>query len=487
MATKKKAPQTGPGREGQEQERQADEQGLTPVKGEVKENFEVLAGSVLSEMAAYAQWVIWKKGKVKKNGKFPKVPYSPKTKRKITGTHESGEYLKKAGTFDEALAVKKELGADGLGFVLSKDDPFVGVDVDGCLGNGGDPGELVEILERFDSYSEISPSGKGIRTFCKGKLPPGAVCNPSGTPYEIYDCNKFLTVTGNVYGELKPIREAQEAVQWYCQNKAGIRQIQDKPNADKPDKSLQEIAKDLERAKQASKYIPADDYQVWLDVGFAFHSTGAGEWAYLAWDEWSKSSAKYDEADQLKTWQSFRGHENGITLGTLFETAKQHGWNKDQGEKAKTLDLSTALIEAENFTSVSIPPKISFFFPWLTSHQIILISAWRNLGKTMFAMSLLDSITKGQNFGPWECQYSSPCLYLDGEMVADDVIDRLHGFGLGNRWSKLWIFSDYYANILGLPRANLLNPKWRAAMQKLLIENEIKLDYLMSAGLATVL
>jgi Protein of unknown function (DUF3987)/Primase C terminal 2 (PriCT-2) len=45
------------------------------------------------------------------------------------------------------------------------------------------------------------------------------------------------------------------------------------------------------------------------------------------WDEWSRQSAKFDERDQDRTWQSLK--HSGITIGTLFHRAQQAGWGDD--------------------------------------------------------------------------------------------------------------------------------------------------------------
>ena len=51
-----------------------------------------------------------------------------------------------------------------------------------------------EIIRLINSYTEISPSGTGIRIFCYGKLPPGRRKNGN---VEMYDESspKYLTIT----------------------------------------------------------------------------------------------------------------------------------------------------------------------------------------------------------------------------------------------------------------------------------------------------
>jgi hypothetical protein len=84
--------------------------------------------------------------------------------------------------------------------------------------------------------------------------------------------------------------------------------------------------------KELLNHIPADDRGVWLTVLGAVklwgQGTGKEEIAFQLADEWARQSAKYDETDQQKTWDSLnRGEgENVSTIGTLFHLAKDNGW-----------------------------------------------------------------------------------------------------------------------------------------------------------------
>jgi hypothetical protein len=85
---------------------------------------------------------------------------------------------------------------------------------------------------------------------------------------------------------------------------------------------------DAERARDALKYIPADDRETWLRMGMALHSTGWGS-AYAIWADWSQTSSKYKERDQDKTWRSFRDRGDGVGLGSLFHEAAQNGYRPE--------------------------------------------------------------------------------------------------------------------------------------------------------------
>jgi len=83
----------------------------------------------------------------------------------------------------------------GLCFALNGDG-IIGIDLDGCREpktKAIEPWAL-GIIKRFCSYTEISPSGTGIRIFLRGRLPAGG--RRKGQ-IEVYGSGKFLSVTGH--------------------------------------------------------------------------------------------------------------------------------------------------------------------------------------------------------------------------------------------------------------------------------------------------
>ena len=58
--------------------------------------------------------------------------------------------------------------------MISENDPYVGIDWDDC--RDPETGEIEDLiisnlLASFDSYTEVSPSGTGLKTLIKGRLP----------------------------------------------------------------------------------------------------------------------------------------------------------------------------------------------------------------------------------------------------------------------------------------------------------------------------
>jgi len=78
------------------------------------------------------------------------------------------------------------------------------------------------------------------------------------------------------------------------------------------------------RLRGALAVIPAEDRDTWLKVGAALQLFGAR----AVWDDWSKTSGKFDAADQDRVWASFHGErkEGVITVATIYGWAKERGW-----------------------------------------------------------------------------------------------------------------------------------------------------------------
>ena len=142
---------------------------------------------VHEEMRTYDHWVVWK-AVPKKDGKLDKWPYDTRT-GELASTTDSRTW----STFEEAVAAYIRNGWDGIGFVFSSGDPFTGIDLDNV--RDPDTGDLTDwarrVIEAFDAPTEISPSGRGVHIYVKGKV---ASKNKKGI--EVYSTERFFTVTG---------------------------------------------------------------------------------------------------------------------------------------------------------------------------------------------------------------------------------------------------------------------------------------------------
>lgn len=158
------------------------------------------------ELRTRPQWVCWRYGPLRPNGKRSKDPIDSNT-----GTNAKVNDPKTWGSYGEAVAAVERYGAEGIGFVLTKDDPFAGGDLDGCIKDGEIAPWAAKIVERANSYAEISPSGTGIKFFVLGSLPTHKTGVRRG-PVELYQHGRFFTVTGEALETGKSITEAQDTL-----------------------------------------------------------------------------------------------------------------------------------------------------------------------------------------------------------------------------------------------------------------------------------
>jgi len=66
------------------------------------------------------------------------------------------------------------------------------------------------------------------------------------------------------------------------------------------------------------------DYTEWVNVGMAIKHEGG---TVTDWEEWSaRDSQRYHPGECAKKWNGFIGSGTPVTLGSLVELAKRHGW-----------------------------------------------------------------------------------------------------------------------------------------------------------------
>jgi hypothetical protein len=189
--------------------------------------------------------------------------------------------------------------------------------------------------------------------------------------------------------------------------------------------------------------------------------------ASLKWLEVPELPSKGDISDYIIKFTDKEIAAERIVL--LLNDAKPY-------EPPKPKSYEDAFLNADEFQTLPLPPKQTYLDPWLTEQSITLISGWRGVGKTWFGMALVDALTSGEGFGPWDLTNSISCAYIEAEMASQDVQERLNWLNPSKtRQHPLWIYSDSHAAELGLPRSHLLNEKWRDFIKRNLLTRKIKL------------
>lgn len=187
----------------------------------------------------------------------------------------------------------------------------------------------------------------------------------------------------------------------------------------------------------------------------------------LKWIELPNLQSKGDVSDFIATFED--KEQAAERLSILIDNSKPY-------EPPKKVTIDDVIMSTAEFYQIDTPERQELLFPWLKEDSINLVSGWRGCGKTWFALGVLDAVTRGESFGPWESKKSVPCLFLDGEMTIQDDKERIEGLGLNTeRQSPLYFYSDAYANQLGLPRAHLYNDTWRQKIKQILLTRKVKL------------
>ncbi|HLZ93343.1 MAG TPA: hypothetical protein VKQ28_16685 [Candidatus Acidoferrum sp.] len=114
------------------------------------------------------RWLAWRLQM--RSHKVTKVPYCAAT-GEMASTTDPATWC----SFPEAVNAFQSGRYSGIGFVFTIDDDIVGIDLDKCRDEktGRLDEKARQIVAKFDSYTEISPSGRGLHIFVRGLLPPG--------------------------------------------------------------------------------------------------------------------------------------------------------------------------------------------------------------------------------------------------------------------------------------------------------------------------
>jgi hypothetical protein len=149
--------------------------------------------AVPAELKSRDQWLVWRfePGEPKPR----KVPYSPSTGHRASSTDPATW-----SSLDLALSAAAAGEYEGIGFVVTSADDIVGVDLDDCMDAAGNiHHEARALVDRLSSYTEITPSQKGLRIYVRGVKTTDR-CKRSNVQgcaaIEIYGDARYFTFTG---------------------------------------------------------------------------------------------------------------------------------------------------------------------------------------------------------------------------------------------------------------------------------------------------
>jgi len=319
------------------------------------------AGAVPKELRNRAQWLLWSAG-------------SDPPKRPLTAEgygaswNDPSEWME----FDEALELAKTDEFDGVGFVIAEGDPYVGLDLDGCLREPFQekPKDWLPSLADFEgTYVEYSQSGIGLHPFVRDVELPGWWSDSHFTDdehegVEAYT-SKFFIVTGRPVEALSGptvqevdvepfLLEAYESING--QEPTAFR-AQEADDYDGSDDWL-----DIDGVRDALGYVDPDvDYPTWRNIGFAVHDFDAGSTGRKLFEDWSRGGTKWDSKAERSVEAIWKGAKQGagVTTGTLVHHARDGGWSGPQRglTQPRANGGETAAADGGTATATSAAPE----------------------------------------------------------------------------------------------------------------------------------
>jgi hypothetical protein len=139
-------------------------------------------------------WVVWKW--IKKDGKWTKPPFIATSPDKFAKNNDPSTWC----SYDQACTAVEKNKADGIGFCLRGTD-IGAFDIDNCR----DPATkevhpfALDLVKRANSYTEITPSGTGLRiigTVSNRYLHRKLYSSDSVLSVELYrNCERYITIS----------------------------------------------------------------------------------------------------------------------------------------------------------------------------------------------------------------------------------------------------------------------------------------------------
>ncbi|MBK8246539.1 MAG: AAA family ATPase [Gemmatimonadetes bacterium] len=398
-----------------------------------------ITDAIPAELRARDQWVTWRAET--RGGRLTKIPYASLTRKASSTDPDTWR------SFSSAVAdYETNPEFDGIGYVFSPDDPLFGVDLDKC--RNPDTGEItpeaLEWVEKFATYTEVSPSGTGLKLFGIGAMPEGFSGKRSaGANVEAYDHARYFTVTGYRYGAFD-IRPAQEALGAFVAHyfTPDPRPPQNRPVASPlgmDDAALMERATEARNgaklaalmAGNISGYPGASEADAALAAMLAFWTTDPAQIERIM----RSSALARDKWDERRGEGTYLSRTIDRELSRVGETYSPPGVETTFGIGAEAPPKADPSVDG--WTVLSVDQLFDLEEPegiWLVDRVLVrsgihYLSAPSGMGKSWVALDLCRAMVSG---GTWLGVEVNPgaVLYIDEEMGPQMVRERLMRLGM---------------------------------------------------------
>ncbi len=118
-------------------------------------------------------------------------------------------------------------------------------------------------------------------------------------------------------------------------------------------------------------------------------------------------------------WVKSPGNDKERLIELILRTPVFDVKPKEQGQRRITV------VNAIDFMALEFPPRENILSPWLPCQGLAMAYAPRGIGKTHFSLGLTYAVTSGSSFLGWRAQTPRGVLFLDGEMPAVALQERI--------------------------------------------------------------
>jgi putative DNA primase/helicase len=89
-------------------------------------------------------------------------------------------------------------------------------------------------------------------------------------------------------------------------------------------------------------------------------------------------------------------------------------------------------VTAKELLAMPFPPRKNLLDPWLPQQGLAMVFAKRGVGKTHVGLGIADAVASGGRFLAWQAPEPAGVLYVDGEMPARVLKERLAAIARGS-------------------------------------------------------
>ena len=384
---------------------------------------QVTLDKIPDELKLLHQWVEWR---FDFNGRWTKPPYQP------NGVKASTTDSRTWSTADNCYKHYTRRGFDGIGFVLTNDDPYVIIDLDHVRDpeTGGLDPNIVGIMETFNSYTEVSPSGTGVHIVIKGVIP--SVDGKRKGNFEIYQNKRYITFTGYTlmpYSIQTRQVELERFIEEYMPDTApNTVSVDITPSVvHRVDNAILDTAcraKNGDKVKALfdgkwSDYPSQSEADMALATHLAFYTQDHNQLENLMRGS-ALNREKWNRDDYLK----------GTIERAISRIAEHYDPSRNEREpvgQLVDLDEMLSLFKTGRQISEMTPAEVDWIFKGYVACGAIteIDGAPKSAGKTTFTTHLVKAVTNGSQF-LGEPTSQTPVVYLTEEnmMTFNESIKR---------------------------------------------------------------